>query len=311
MSTLTPSVEFRQINEEEAGQRLDNFLLRILKGVPKSRIYRAISKGEVRINKKRADASSRIKAGDLIRIPPIRVAQRPIVSLKPHLAELLADCILYEDNALIVLNKPSGFAVHGGSGLSLGIIEALRLLYPNEKNLELVHRLDKDTSGCLMVAKKRSMLRFLHQALREGHIEKKYWALLIGRWPAHQTVIDAPLQKNILSSGERMVRIDMEGKSAQTLFHVEQYFAEQTLASITLLTGRTHQIRVHAAHQGHPVAGDDKYGDKNANLILRQHGLKRLFLHAAQLVIPTLTDEKITIQAPLDEKLSELLTRLP
>ncbi|HLF67156.1 MAG TPA: pseudouridine synthase, partial [Gammaproteobacteria bacterium] len=223
MSTPPTSVEFRQISEEEAGQRLDNFLLRILKGVPRSRIYRAITKGEVRINKKRADPSDRIQTGDMIRIPPIRMAQQPIVSLQPHLGELLTHQILYEDDSLLVINKPSGFAVHGGSGLSLGIIEALRLLYPQAKTLELVHRLDRDTSGCLMIAKKRSMLRFLHQALREGQIEKKYLALLVGRWPKDKTYVDAPLQKNVLSSGERMVRIDSEGKSAQTLFQVDKY----------------------------------------------------------------------------------------
>lgn len=300
------TVEIRQINEQQAGQRIDNFLLKILKGVPKSRIYRAIKSGEVRINKKRVDASDRINAGDLVRIPPIRTSARPIVKLEPHLSQVLKDRIIYEDEGLIVLNKPSGFAVHGGSGLSLGIIEALRLIYP-KVNLELVHRLDRETSGCLMIAKKRSQLLFLHEALREGLITKKYTTLLVGRWPKSQIEVDLPLHKNILISGERMVKVDEKGKSAKTLFHLKEYIGTMSLMEVTLMSGRTHQIRVHAAYKGHPVAGDEKYGDKAANLTLQQQGLKRLFLHASELVIPMPNSEVITVKAKLDDKLAGFL----
>lgn len=300
------NVEMRSITEQEAGQRIDNFLLRILKGVPKSRIYRAVRSGEVRINKKRVDATDRIQVGDIVRIPPIRVAVRPVNKLEPHLDQLLKERIIYEDDSLIVIDKPSGFAVHGGSGLTLGIIEALRLMYPKSQ-LELVHRLDKDTSGCLMIAKKRTQLRFLHEALRNGDIEKKYITLLIGRWPPQKTIVDLPLHKNILSSGERMVRVDDEGKPAKTLFHLLNNVGTMSLMEVTLMTGRTHQIRVHAAYQGHPVAGDEKYGDKTANQVLRARGLKRMFLHAAQLTIPTSEGNTITVKADLDEKLAAFL----
>ncbi|MFA6037203.1 MAG: RluA family pseudouridine synthase [Legionellales bacterium] len=297
------TVEIREITESEAGQRIDNFLLRILKGVPRSRVYRAIQSGEVRINKKRVDAKDRINTGDMVRIPPIRTAVRAPVKLEPHLTQMLKDRIIYEDDTLLVLDKPSGLAVHGGSGLTLGVIEALRLIYPKAK-LELVHRLDRDTSGCLMIAKKRSQLLFLHEALREGHVAKKYITLLIGRWPAEQTYVDLPLHKNILSSGERMVKVDSEGKASKTLFHLIKHVGTMSLMEVTLMTGRTHQIRVHAAYKGHPVAGDEKYGDKTANQVLRTKGLKRLFLHAAELVIPTKDGSSITVKADLDEKLS-------
>jgi 23S rRNA pseudouridine955/2504/2580 synthase len=300
------TVETRQITENEAGQRIDNYLLKILKGVPKSRIYRAIRSGEVRINKKRADASDRIDTGDMIRIPPIRVALRPMVKLEPHLTDLLKNRIIYEDDTLIVLDKPSGLAVHGGSGLTLGVIEAMRLIYP-KADLELVHRLDRETSGCLMIAKKRSQLLFLHEALREGHVAKKYITLLIGRWPLEQVEVDLPLHKNILVSGERMVKVDMDGKASKTLFHLIRHVGTMSLMEVTLMSGRTHQIRVHAAYKGHPVAGDEKYGDKTANQVLRTKGLKRLFLHASELVIPTKDGTTITVKAELDEKLSGFL----
>jgi 23S rRNA pseudouridine955/2504/2580 synthase len=303
------NVEMREITEQEAGQRIDNFLLRILKGVPRTRIYRAVRSGEVRINKKRADASSRIQAGDIVRIPPIRTAVRPVVKLEPHLTQVLKDRIIYEDDSLIVLDKPSGLAVHGGSGLTLGVIEAMRLIYPKAQ-LELVHRLDRDTSGCLMIAKKRSQLLFLHEALREGHVAKKYITLLIGRWPGEQTYVDLPLHKNILSSGERMVKVDSEGKASKTLFHLIRHVGTMSLMEVTLMTGRTHQIRVHAAYKGHPVAGDEKYGDKTANQVLRAKGLRRLFLHAAELVVPTPEGSTITVKADLDGKLAGFLEHI-
>jgi 23S rRNA pseudouridine955/2504/2580 synthase len=296
-----------QVGSEEAGQRLDNFLLRTLKGVPKSRIYRAISSGEVRINKKRTEASYRLLAGDAVRVPPIRVAVRPIKQLTDNLAKMLEDRIIFNDKSLMIIDKPWGLAVHGGSGVQLGVIEALRLLFPNEKNLELVHRLDRDTSGCLMIAKKRSMLRFLHEALREGHVEKKYQTLLIGRWPKKKTTIDLPLSKNTLASGERVARVEQDGKEAQTIFMPLQFYGNYTLAQALPLTGRTHQIRVHAAAAGHPVAGDEKYGDKMANQQLRAQGLNRLFLHAESLKIPTPEGNTITCKAPLDKSLQQFL----
>jgi 23S rRNA pseudouridine955/2504/2580 synthase len=308
---MIPNPYERPISADDAGQRIDNFLLRVLKGVPRSRIYRAITSGEVRINKKRVKPSDRIETGDMVRVPPIRTTlSRPAQNVSDNLAQMLRDRIVYEDKNFLVLNKPCGIAVHGGSGINLGIIEALRLIYPQEANLELVHRLDRETSGCLMIAKKRSMLRFLHEALREGLVQKKYQTLLVGHWPSDEPFVDAPLEKSILTSGERMVRVSEEGKPAKTLFKPLQAFKDFTLMEAMPLTGRTHQIRVHAAHVGNPVAADEKYGNKEANLQARQLGLKRLFLHAVQLVIPMPEGTHITIDAPLDESLVHFLGKL-
>ena len=289
------AVELLRVDAEDDGQRIDNFLLARLKGVPRSHLYRVLRRGEVRVNKGRVKASHRLQAGDLVRIPPIRQAEPRAPGLAPEATRRqLQDAVLYEDDRLLVLDKPAGLAVHGGSGLSFGVIETLRQERPDTP-LELVHRLDRDTSGCLILAKRRSTLRDLHAALRESAMDKRYLALLAGTLPESRTLVDAPLIKNTLRSGERVVRVDpAEGKPARTLFRRLRQFGGVTLVEVQLLTGRTHQIRVHAAHIGAPVAGDEKYGDPEANRRLRDLGLKRLFLHAA-----TLTFEANHLAAPL------------
>jgi 23S rRNA pseudouridine955/2504/2580 synthase len=301
-----------QASSEDDGQRLDNFLLRYLKGVPKSHIYRLLRKGEVRVNKGRVNASTRLAVGDQVRIPPLRVAEaEPAASPPRPLQELLERRILFEDQGLLLINKPSGLAVHGGSGLSFGLIEALRAMRPQESGLELVHRIDRDTSGCLLLAKRRSVLRDLHEQIRLNRVEKRYLALLAGRWRHGKERVDAPLLKNVTQGGERMVRVDPRGKPAQTQFSVQRRFAGYSLVEALLETGRTHQIRVHAAHIGSPIGGDEKYGDDKVNEQLRGLGLKRLFLHAASLSFSLPGDKRPRrFSAPLDEELEELLARL-
>lgn len=279
--TNTPSqtsgVQILEVAPELAGQRIDNFLRNQLKGVPKTLIYRILRKGEVRVNKGRIKPEYKLQAGDLVRVPPLRLAERDEPEpLAQGLLERLDKAIVYEDKALIVLNKPAGIAVHGGSGLSYGVIEALRQLRPDAKELELVHRLDRDTSGLLMVAKKRSMLRHLHQALRGDGVDKRYMALVRGRWETSKKQVNAPLLKNTLRSGERMVEVTEDGKEALTLFHVLRRFGEfATLVEAKPVTGRTHQIRVHARHAGHSIAGDSKYGDEEFTREIRELGGKR------------------------------------
>lgn len=300
------------VDEANAGQRLDNFLRAQLKGVPKTMVYRIVRKGEVRVNKGRAKPEYKLQPGDQVRIPPLRMADKEAAApIQTGLLKQVEQAILYEDTRLMVVNKPSGLAVHGGSGLKFGLIEVLRQLRPQVKSLELVHRLDRDTSGCVMVAKKRSMLRFLHQALREDRISKHYLALVPGRWPNRRKQVDAALQKNTLQSGERMVVVSPEGKAARTQYQVVQAFTGYTLVEAKPVTGRTHQIRVHCRHAGFPILGDDKYGDENANKEAKLLGLKRLFLHAVKLSIP-LPDSRDTldIQAPLDEELEFFLARI-
>ena len=307
------AVSFVDIDSEAAGQRIDNFLLARLKGVPKSRVYRLLRKGEVRVNKGRIKPEYRLLEGDRIRLPPIRVAERsaPPLPSQSLRADLLSS-IVRQNEHWLVLNKPSGLAVHGGSGVSLGVIEALRGLWPEARNLELVHRLDRDTSGCLLITKKRSALRELQAQMRAGSINKQYLVLVAGRWPKGLTLVDAPLRKNTLSSGERVVRADKEGKSARTHFKVLRAFTDFTLVEATLETGRTHQIRVHCQLMGHPVAGDPKYGDKAANQNLKAHGLTRLFLHAYKLGFrDPVTSERTTCEAPLSKALSGVLENLP
>lgn len=301
-----------EVTDAHAGQRIDNFLLRQLKGVPKSRIYRLLRKGEVRVNKGRIKAEYRLCDGDLVRLPPIRVAEdKPQQLVSKSLTELLDRSVLYEDDRLLVINKPSGLAVHGGSGINLGLIEALRVMRPEARFLELVHRLDRDTSGCILVAKKRSLLRFLHEQLRTGTIDKRYLALVSGRWPNRRKVVNAALLKNTLQSGERMVNVSPEGKKSVTEFSVVQRFAQATLVEAKPITGRTHQIRVHALHVGHPLLGDDKYGDDRADKHFRGLGLKRLFLHAASLDVPMPDGVKnLMVSAPLSEDLQSLLDGL-
>ena len=299
------------IGPDQAGQRIDNFLLSRLKGVPRSHVYRLLRKGEVRVNKGRIKADYRLRAGDLLRIPPVRVATREAGTPGRGQYQRLESRILYEDAGLIVLDKPSGMAVHGGSGIRFGVIETLRAARPRAAFLELVHRLDRDTSGILLVAKKRSTLRALHEALRRGDMRKRYLALLAGPWHGGERRVDAALKKNTLRGGERLVRVDSEGKAAVSVFRPVGTFAEATLAEVDIETGRTHQIRVHAAHLGHPVAGDEKYGRAATNQQMRKLGLKRLFLHAASLrfSLPG-EDREMEITAPLPGELEQVLSRL-
>lgn len=310
--TQTSGVQMLEVSPELAGQRIDNFLRNQLKGVPKTLIYRILRKGEVRVNKGRIKPEYKLQAGDLVRVPPLRLAERDEpVPLAQSLLERLAAAIIYEDKALIVLNKPAGIAVHGGSGLSYGVIEALRQLRPDAKELELVHRLDRDTSGLLMIAKKRSMLRHLHQALRDDGIDKRYMALVHGRWDTSRKQVSAPLLKNTLRSGERMVEVTDEGKEALTLFRVLRRFGDfATLVEARPITGRTHQIRVHALHAGHAIAGDSKYGDEAFSREIRDLGGKRLFLHAYALNIPLPDGGVLSFEAPVDEVWSRTLGKL-
>ncbi|HGN2974719.1 TPA: 23S rRNA pseudouridine(955/2504/2580) synthase RluC [Proteus mirabilis] len=299
-------VQFVTIDGDEAGQRIDNFLLARLKGVPKSMIYRIIRKGEVRVNKGRIKPEYKLAAGDSIRIPPVRVAEKEEHAVSPKLEKVsaLAECILYEDEHVMLINKPSGTAVHGGSGLSFGVIEGLRALRPEARFLELVHRLDRDTSGVLLIAKKRSALRSLHEQLRLKQMQKDYLALVRGQWQSHTKVVQAPLLKNILQSGERVVKVSSEGKLSETRFKVEERFEFATLVKASPVTGRTHQIRVHTLHAGHPIAFDDRYGDRDFDTQLASTKLNRLFLHASSLTfIHPSTREKMRIEAPMDKTL--------
>ena len=281
--TEPPSVRYLRISSERAGQRLDNFLLTHLKGVPRSWVYRVIRRGEVRVNKARAKPGQTLVAGDQIRIPPVRRNASRLRSPSKAWQQIITRAILYEDAELLVLNKPSGMAVHGGSGVSFGVIEVLRSLHPGHADWELVHRLDRGTSGCLLIAKKRSVLRRLHELQQHKQISKRYLALLAGHWPEPQCQVNAPLHKNILHGGERIVIVSADGKPARTYFRMQRRVGRHTLVEARLETGRTHQIRVHAAHVGAPILGDDKYGDLHQNQIARQQGLKRLFLHAWQI----------------------------
>jgi len=305
------SVTLHKVDEEYAGQRLDNFLIRLLKGVPKSRIYRLLRKGEVRVNKGRVKPDTRLNAGDLIRIAPIRVSQQSPETPGSQLRKRLSQSIIFEDDGLIVLNKPSGIAVHGGSGLSFGVIEGLRADRPDSRYLELVHRLDRETSGCLMLAKSRSVLVDLQQAMQKNALKKSYQALVKGRWPKGKSTVNAPLVKNTLSSGERMVRVDAEGKPSVTHFKIAQSYKDATLLEVGLETGRTHQIRVHCQFSGQPIAGDPKYGDQMFNQHLRDLGLKRLFLHASSLNFKhPLSGDWVNVEAPLPNNLNSVLDKL-
>ncbi len=312
MDEGVPKVRLLTAGEEDAGQRLDNFLFRTLKGVPKSHVYRLLRTGQVRVNKKRAKPDYRLEAGDELRLPPVRQAEKTAPGLPPHWQqEALQQAILFEDERIVVVNKPAGMAVHGGSGVSFGVIETLRVLRPESPGLELAHRLDRETSGCLIVAKRRSAVRTLHAAFREGRVEKHYLALLTGSWQGGAREVDLPLEKNLLQGGERMVKVSSTGKEARSLFTPLQHFAMDALMDIRIYTGRTHQIRVHAAHIGHPVAGDEKYGDREANKRLKPVGLKRMFLHAARLAFnhPE-TGERLDLSAPLDAELQAVVEKL-
>ncbi len=308
------SVEFVTISDDQAGQRIDNFLATKLKGLPKSRIYRMLRKGEVRVNKGRIGPAYRLQPGDMVRVPPVRLSaktdderSRP----SPAALEYLSSRVIFEDKQLLVLDKPSGMAVHGGSGLSYGVIEALRASRPDCHYLELVHRLDRETSGCLLIAKRRSYLRSLHVLLRAGSMEKNYMTLVRGDWQLGKVLLEDHLSTHQRRDGERHVEVGAEGKASASRFRPLQSFSRATLMEVSLLTGRTHQIRVQAEAAGHPVAGDEKYGDPVFNRQMSRLGLKRMFLHAHALAFEDPgSGEWRAYSAPLPEDLREVVDRL-
>jgi len=309
MSKFAEKPVIVEISADRAGQRIDNYLIAYLKGVPKSHIYRLLRKGEVRVNKGRIKPDYRLMIGDLVRIPPVRLGEKAEPSMPPDSSlARIQSAILYETPQLMVINKPAAMAVHGGSGIRFGVIETIRALYPQKSDLELVHRLDRDTSGCLLISKKRSALKALHEQLRNNEIQKVYLALVKGQWQGGQQTVDLPLRKNTLKSGERIVTIDKDGKQAQTIFKPVKRFADATLMEVELITGRTHQIRVHASHLGYPLAGDEKYGLRGFNMKMKALGLNRLFLHAKSLTF-TLpgTDTRVNVVAPIDKELEQVL----
>jgi len=297
------------VSADDEGQRIDNFLVTYLKGMPKSHIYRLLRKGEIRVNKKRTAASYRLQAQDDVRLPPMFLNEKAKEAPPSKTtAELLASRIIYEDEYLLIINKPAGMSVHVGNTVRVGVIEALRHMYPKLPNLELAHRLDSETSGCLILAKKKRILRELHELLREGAIIKLYWTLTKGKWKRSELKVDVPLHKHYRDGGKHVVEVNSEGKSALTYFTPLQTFKDATLMEVKLMTGRTHQIRVHAQHQGHPIAGDDRYGDAEFNKQARHLGLKRMFLHARSVdfTLPSL-NRRITVVAPLDPELEEAI----
>ena len=306
-----PQVRSVVVDEESAGQRLDNFLIRHLKGVPKTHVYRIIRSGEVRVNKGRAGADTRVAAGDIVRVPPVRTSEKAVQKLEMPVPGREFP-LLMEDEALLAIDKPAGVAVHGGSGVSFGVIEQLRQARPQARFLELVHRLDRETSGILLVARKRSALKHLQDQFRERETGKTYLALVVGDWPASRKVIDAPLHKYLLADGERRVKVvgkdDPDGMKSVTLVKVRERLDGFTLLEVTIRTGRTHQIRVHLASQGHPIAGDDKYGDFEHNKALQKQGLRRMFLHAWRLQFNhPVSAERVELVAPLPPELDRFV----
>ncbi|MFC3653720.1 RluA family pseudouridine synthase [Dyella humi] len=298
-----------EIGPERDGQRIDNALVTLLKGVPKSMIYRLLRTGQVRVNGKRAKPDTRLSQGDMLRIPPVRVAERPAEQGAPEGAlAAVADAVIFEDKHFLVIDKPSGMASHGGSGVSFGAIELLRQARPKD-HLELVHRLDRDTSGVLVFARTRAGLTGLQAAIRAGEVTKQYLCLMVGHPQKAKFDVNAPLKKSVLQGGERMVRVADDGKPSLTFFREMEQYPGARLMQATLGTGRTHQIRVHAAHIGHPLAGDAKYGDKEANKRLRGKGLNRLFLHASHLAFE-LDGRSYSFSAPLPEDLKNVLDTL-
>lgn len=293
-------IQYITVTDEFADTRVDNFLIRQFKAVPKSRIYRAIRGGEVRVNKARVKPEYRLQAGDLIRVPPLVNVVTPMTAVSPNLEESLRSAILYEDDNLFVLNKPASLAVHAGSGVRGGVIEAMRMMYPH-LSLELVHRIDKETSGCLMIAKKRSALKLLQRALESGRIKKTYRAWVAGHWPKSLQNVQMPLQRFETRGGERRVCVHEDGKASQTLFKPLRAQDGATLLECRIMTGRTHQIRVHTAANGHPIIGDEKYGRREVNQAFRVKGMQRMMLHASRLEIdcPDL-QLSLVVQAPSD-----------
>jgi 23S rRNA pseudouridine955/2504/2580 synthase len=306
------SANWLEVDEETEGQRIDNFLLRVCKGVPKSHVYRILRSGEVRVNKGRVGPEYRLQIGDRVRVPPIRLATRTEVAPTAAIPEREFD-LAYEDAALLVLDKPSGVAVHGGSGVSFGVIEQLRSMRPDARMLELAHRLDRETSGLLIIAKKRSALAKLHDAFRQGAIRKRYLALVKGRWMNPQQHVRLPLLKYLTADDERRVKVADEGKAAHSIVRLVARWENFSLVEVELKTGRTHQIRVHLAHLGFPLAGDDKYGDFALNKDLQKAGLKRMFLHAAKLSFHHPLDENaplIHLEAALPVELRRFIEQL-
>jgi len=301
------SVKLVEIDSESEGQRVDNFLLRVCKGVPKSHIYRILRSGEVRVNSGRVDATYKLQEGDRVRIPPLRLGAK-VAPSKPPAFDLP---LLYEDEGLIAANKPAGLAVHGGSGISYGVIEQLRLARPQAKFLELVHRLDRDTSGLLLLAKKRSVLTAMHELIREGQMDKRYLVLVHGQWSAGKQHVKLKLQRYVTGAGERRVSVDDEGREAHTVFDLKRACGAYSLLQAQLKTGRTHQIRVHLAHLGFPIVGDDKYGDFELNKRLAKQGMKRMFLHAWKLAfVHPLTGTQLKLEAPLPPELENFISTL-
>jgi 23S rRNA pseudouridine955/2504/2580 synthase len=298
-----------QIDSEQAGQRIDNFLRRELPGVPKGRIYRMLRRGEVRVNGGRVKAEYKLANGDEVRVPPAQIRPEGAPPSQ-KLAESVADKILFEDKRLLVVDKPSGIAVHGGSGVSHGVIELLRHARPELKDLSLVHRLDRETSGCLVLAKRRSALRELHERFREGLVEKNYLGLAVGDWQLGEQLIDEPLFVQNRKGGERHVIVSREGKSAQTRVQLSRKHGKYSLLQCSPVTGRTHQIRVHLEHYGHPLLGDERYGEGEENRAARKLGLKRLFLHAQSIAFPDKSGNELHFTSPLADDLEAFLERL-
>ncbi len=308
-----PAVRLVEIDGGHEGQRIDNFLLATLKGVPRSHIYRLLRKGEVRVNKGRIKPVYRLRAGDVVRIPPVRVGVRAVQGDVPAgLVARLEEAIRHEDDDLMVLDKPAGLAVHGGSGIPYGLIEALCRMRPALPELALVHRLDRETSGCLLLAKRRSVLLALQAQFQNEEIGKHYLALVKGVWLDGEREVALPLARSRAQGGRRLMQVQPDGRPAVTLFTPRAFYAGATLMAVTLRTGRMHQIRVHAAWQGHPLAGDEAYGDPAFNRHMRKQGLRRLFLHAWRLVFRhPASGEQICIEAPLSGDLAEVLANLP
>jgi 23S rRNA pseudouridine955/2504/2580 synthase len=306
-ATAHDAVTLQLIDEGSDGQRIDNFLARLLKGVPRSHIYRIVRSGEVRVDGGRVKPEHKLAAGQTVRVPPIRVAQRDDASPAPA-----RDFpVLFEDAQLLIVDKPSGVAVHGGSGISHGLIEQVRAARPELRDIELVHRLDRETSGVLLLAKKRSALRRLHDELRDGATDKHYLALVGGKWRDDKRAVKAPLLKYVTAEGERRVSVSKDGQASETVFRLLRRWPQACLLDCELLTGRTHQIRVHLHHTGHPIAGDDKYGDYDWNHELARMGLKRMFLHAARMTFThPATGETMTVEAPLPPALAAFVERL-
>lgn len=303
-----PQVKYYEIDENNDGQRVDNYLLSVLKGVPKSRIYNLLRKGEIRVNKKRVKPNTRVYSGDVVRVAPIVISESIEVGAVPDaLLKTIESRIVYESADLIVVNKPTGLAVHGGSGISFGLIEVVRQLRKEEKGIELVHRLDRDTSGLIMIAKKKKVLKQLHADLREkNNIKKTYQALVFGQWPKRKLQVNVPLLKNELKSGERIVRVHTDGKDSLTRFKVLRQFEGYSLIECEPVTGRTHQIRVHTLHAGHSIVGDDKYSPDSLNAEAKGLGISRLCLHAIKLDF-VLNGVRLVLEAPLDDSWRQIM----